>query len=78
MITLRMKMDVRSDRRITVVLPPEVPTGPAEVLVSVESHNPDRELVRKAALDQYLAVARTSAFRSNAPYPRRDELHERN
>jgi hypothetical protein len=32
---------------------------------------------RDAALDRFLALARSSAFRSAGPYPSRDELHER-
>ena len=37
MITLRIKADVQNDRRVVVTLPPEVPTGPAELVVTVES-----------------------------------------
>jgi hypothetical protein len=37
MITLRMKADVRDDRQVVLTLPPEVPTGPAELVVTVES-----------------------------------------
>jgi hypothetical protein len=37
MITLRMTTEVRDDRRVTLTLPPEVPTGPAELVVTVES-----------------------------------------
>jgi len=29
--------DVQSDRKVIVTLPPEVPTGPAELVVTVES-----------------------------------------
>jgi hypothetical protein len=36
-----------------------------------------REKARAAALDQFLALARSSLFRSTGPYPTRDELHER-
>ena len=36
-----------------------------------------REEARAAALDQFLALARSSPFRSASPYPTRDELHER-
>jgi hypothetical protein len=39
--------------------------------------NDARETARAAALDQFLALARSSAFRSAGPYPTRDELHER-
>lgn len=34
------------------------------------------EKARAAALDQFLALARSSAFRSASPYSGRDELHE--
>ena len=37
----------------------------------------EREKARAAALAQFLALARSSAFRSAGPYPTRDELHER-
>ena len=37
MITLRMIADVKEDRHIVLTLPPEVPTGKAELVVTVES-----------------------------------------
>ena len=37
----------------------------------------EREKARAAALDQFLALARSSSFRATGPYPTRDELHER-
>jgi len=39
--------------------------------------NGARETARAAALDQFLALARSSSFRSAGPYPTRDDLHER-
>jgi hypothetical protein len=36
-----------------------------------------REKDRAAAVEQFLALARSSSFRSTGPYPSRDELHER-
>lgn len=39
MITLRMTTDVTDDRRVVPTLPPEVPTGRAELVVTVESPN---------------------------------------
>ena len=36
-----------------------------------------RESARAAALDQFLALARSSSFRSFGTYPTRDDLHER-
>jgi len=37
MITFRITTDVKDDRRIVVTLPPDVPTGEAELVVTVES-----------------------------------------
>ena len=39
MITLRMTTDVKDDRRVVLTLPPDVPTGRAELVVTVESPN---------------------------------------
>jgi hypothetical protein len=39
--------------------------------------DPERERARAAGLDQFLALARLSSFRSSGPYPTRDDLHER-
>ncbi len=59
-----------------------VPNAPLPEGAQVEIHvnnGPDgeREKERATALDQFLALARSSAFRSAGPYPTRDELHER-
>jgi hypothetical protein len=37
----------------------------------------NREKTRAAAVEQFLALARSSTFRSAGPYPTRQELHER-
>lgn len=37
MITLRITADVGEDRRVVLTLPPEVPTGQAELVVTVAS-----------------------------------------
>ena len=37
----------------------------------------ESQLEQPAALDQLLALARSSSFRSAGAYPTRDELHER-
>jgi hypothetical protein len=36
-ITFRVTTDVKDDRRIVVTLPPDVPTGEAELVVTVKS-----------------------------------------
>ena len=35
MITLHITVDVKDDRRVVLTLPPEVPTGPNELVVTV-------------------------------------------
>jgi hypothetical protein len=37
MITLRLTTDVTADRRVVLTLPPEVPTGQADLVITVES-----------------------------------------
>lgn len=37
MITFRITTDVTDDRRVVLTLPPEVPTGQAELVVTVDS-----------------------------------------
>jgi hypothetical protein len=39
--TIRILTDVKEDHQITVVLPPEVPTGPAELEVNVSAPTPE-------------------------------------
>lgn len=39
MITLRLTTDVTDDRRVVLNLPPEVPTGPAELVVTIGPTN---------------------------------------
>lgn len=43
MITFRITTDVKDDRRVVLTLPLEVPTGQAELLVSVASPAPDNK-----------------------------------
>ncbi len=37
MITFRVSADIKADRQIVLTLPPEVPTGKAELVVTVAS-----------------------------------------
>ncbi len=41
MITFRMSAEVNEDRRVLVVLPPEVPVGKAELVVTVAAELPE-------------------------------------
>ena len=59
----------RGDKVEAIVLILEQPSRPAP--------DAEREKARAAAVDQFLALARSSSFRSASPYPTRDELHAR-
>jgi hypothetical protein len=37
MVTFQIRADIKDDRRIILTLPPEVPTGEANLVVTVES-----------------------------------------
>ena len=39
MITFRISADIKADRQIVLTLPPEVPTGQAELVVTVAPQN---------------------------------------
>ncbi len=51
MITFRITTDVTDDRCILLTLPPEVPTGQAELTVTVASSAPDNKLPRTSLAD---------------------------
>jgi hypothetical protein len=46
MITLRITTDVKADRRLVVTLPPEVPTGQADLVITIESPQPKEKQPR--------------------------------
>jgi hypothetical protein len=51
MKTLRITADVKVDHRIELVLPPEVPVGPVELVVTVESPSPQKKRPRTSLAD---------------------------
>jgi hypothetical protein len=51
MITFRITTDVGEDHRVILTLPPEVPTGQAELVVTVESPAPDNKQARTSLAD---------------------------
>jgi len=51
MITMRMTADVPADRQLTFTLPNEVPLGPVEVVVTVET--PARQKKPRTSLSQW-------------------------
>jgi hypothetical protein len=56
----------RGDKVEAIVLILEQPSWPAQ--------GAEREKARAAAVDQFLALARSSSFRSASPYARRNRL----
>jgi hypothetical protein len=77
MVTMHLTAEVPNDRQLTLTLPEDVPTGPADVVVTVDPRNADRERIRADALEQLMSLAKASTFRSDRIYPTRSELHER-
>jgi hypothetical protein len=51
MITLRITADIKDDRRVVLTLPPEVPTGQTELVVTVASPAPDNKPPRTSLAD---------------------------
>ena len=50
MITFRISTEVKDDRQVVLTLPPEVPTGKAELVVTVDSPPSDQAKRASAAL----------------------------
>ena len=46
MITMQITVEVKEDRQVIVTLPPEVPTGQAELVISVASAPADKKKPR--------------------------------
>jgi hypothetical protein len=57
MIRFRLTTDVKDDRRVQLTLPPEVPTGQAELEVTVESSAPPKKRPRTSLADWADATA---------------------
>jgi len=51
MITFRITADVKDDHRVVLTLPPEVPTGQAELVVTVEPQVPVAKRPRTSLAD---------------------------
>jgi hypothetical protein len=83
MNVVRVETTVESDGELHLTALPCRRGDKVEAVVRVlePSGRPDpdmeRETARAAALDQFLALARSSTFRSTGPYPTRDEIHAR-
>ena len=51
MITLRITADVKDDRRVVLHLPPEVPTGQTQLVVTIDSAVPPAKQPRTSLAD---------------------------
>ncbi len=51
MITFRITTEVQDDRRVVLTLPPEVPTGQAELVVTIDSSEPEKKPPRMSLAD---------------------------
>ncbi len=56
MTTVRMTADVKDDRRVVLTLPPEVPTGPADLVVTVEPAKGRQPLPRGVPAKDILGI----------------------
>jgi hypothetical protein len=52
MITFRITAEVKDDRRVVLTLPPDVPTGEAELVVTVESPTAEAKQARPRQADR--------------------------
>jgi hypothetical protein len=83
MNTVRVETTVEADGELHLTELPCRRGDKVEAIVFIleqssrSAPNGERETARATALAQFLALARSSSFRSTDPYPTRDELHER-
>ncbi len=50
MITVRVSADIHEDRRVVLTLPPEVPVGRSELIVSIAESQPEETLRSRSSL----------------------------
>ncbi len=83
MNTFRVETTIEADGELHLTALPCLRGDKVEAVVRIlQSSSPldidvERETARSVALDRFLALARSSLFRSVGPYPTREELHER-
>ena len=73
MITFRITADVKNDRRVVLTLPPEVPTGQAALVVTVESPAANNKQSRPKRAHTGEAPARRNG-KKQARYPLRGSV----
>jgi hypothetical protein len=72
---IRVETTIESDGVLHIVNLPCHRGDRVEAIILLQEQAEASE--RKAARQRFLTRARQSTFRSSAPYPRREELHER-
>jgi len=50
MITIRVSADVKDDRQVVLTLPPEVPTGRTELIISIAPDEPEGPRLSRSSL----------------------------
>jgi hypothetical protein len=72
MITFQIRADIKDDRRIILTLPPEVPTGHANLVVTVES--PTAEDAQVSGLADWAEVRAERNGSTPSRYPLRGSV----
>ena len=72
MITFRITADIKDDRRVILTLPSEVPTGQAELVVSIE--RPLSENQRPMTLPDWTEAKTENDGTEQARYPLRGSV----
>lgn len=83
MNTIRVETTIEADGELHLTKLPCRRGDKVEAIVLIlepsphPTADPQRERARATAVEQFLALARSSSFRSAGPYPTREQLHER-
>jgi hypothetical protein len=75
MKAVKLQASVETDGELHLTGLPCQKGNRVEVIVLITDETTEKE--REQALQRFLAHARASTFKSEGPYPSRDELHER-
>jgi hypothetical protein len=77
MSTIKVEAIVEADGELHLRNLPYRKGERVEAIIQVNADAGERERERQAGLQRLLELANASHFRSEGPYPTRDELHER-
>ena len=73
MITFRLSTEIKEDRQVVLTLPPEVPTGQAELVVTVDSSAPPT-MPPQTSLADWVEVQAERNGTEQARYPLRGSV----